>query len=260
MQFNHIILEKEQQDLFRQITEIVKSVPRNERMSIHLIQTAIDYNILIPSKKFSCSEIEEVSSGDIQSLINYGLLDYDKSCTSRSLLYITPIGFKYYEFLVSQIGDIVERIESHITNYLNLNAFEKKYPLTVNRIRAAEELLWKSDSMEKFTQIGHLCREAVQHFAEVLYRSNFGRDSSYPLNKTVIRLREIVEFKKENNSKSLTSFLDSLIVYWGELNDLVQKQEHGAEKELNEVLTWEESRRVLFQTLTLVYELDRSLS
>lgn len=261
MNFNHITLEEEQKTLFRQLAEIVKSFPRNERMAIQCLPTSTDFELIIPSKKSGYKEINEISAGDIQSLVNYRLLEYDTlSESSRPLLHITPVGFEYYEYLVNQITDISNRIESHVTSYYKFDDFEKKYPLTVMRLKTAEKLLWKSDSMEKFTQIGHLCREAAQHFAETLYINVMGKESSYPINHTVKRLSEIVALKKESESKTLMRFLDSLIVFWGELNDLIQKQEHGAENELTAPVGWEDSRRVLFQTLNLVYELDRSLS
>jgi hypothetical protein len=40
--------------------------------------------------------------------------------------------------------------------------------------------------------------------------------------------------------------LDALIVYWGEVLDLIERQEHGGQKE-GEPLTWEDGRRAVFQ-------------
>jgi hypothetical protein len=39
---------------------------------------------------------------------------------------------------------------------------------------------------------------------------------------------------------------------------LVQRQEHGAQKEVTP-LTWEDARRVVFQTCVVMYEINRAL-
>jgi hypothetical protein len=48
-------------------------------------------------------------------------------------------------------------------------------------------------------------------------------------------------------------------VYWGTVNDLIQRQEHGAQRE-GGALAWEDGRRVVFQTAIVMFEIDRSLS
>jgi hypothetical protein len=52
--------------------------------------------------------------------------------------------------------------------------------------------------------------------------------------------------------------LDALLAYWGEVNDLLQRQEHGGQKE-GEPLTWEDGRRAVFHTAIVMYEIDRTL-
>lgn len=49
-----------------------------------------------------------------------------------------------------------------------------------------------------------------------------------------------------------------LLDYWRKANDLVQRQEHGAAREPDESFIWEDSRRVVFQTLIVMYEIDRA--
>ncbi len=58
---------------------------------------------------------------------------------------------------------------------------------------------------------------------------------------------------------SLEPFLIKLLDYWGAVNGIVQRQEHGAQKE-GEPLKWEDARRVVFQTMLVMYEIDRTLS
>ena len=43
------------------------------------------------------------------------------------------------------------------------------------------------------------------------------------------------------------------------MSDLAQKQEHGGQKE-GEPLVWEDTRRIVFQTILVMFEIDKSLS
>src|SRR5439155_2241153 len=55
-----------------------------------------------------------------------------------------------------------------------------------------------------------------------------------------------------------TAFLDALIGYWGAVSDLVQRQEHGGQREGAE-LTWHDARRVVFQVAMVMFEVDSAL-
>lgn len=65
--------------------------------------------------------------------------------------------------------------------------------------------------------------------------------------------------KEPAMSDTVRAFLDSLLVQWGCVSDLVQRQEHGALREGGD-LVWEDARRVVFQTLIVMYEIDRAVS
>lgn len=52
--------------------------------------------------------------------------------------------------------------------------------------------------------------------------------------------------------------LDALVVYWGTVSDLIQRQEHGAQKE-GEALRWEDGRRVVFQTAVVMFEIAHTV-
>jgi hypothetical protein len=74
--------------------------------------------------------------------------------------------------------------------------------------------------------------------------------------KTVARVRSVLTTKIKSEARRAVA--DSLIVYWGTVADLTQRQEHGAQRE-GVPLLWEDSRRVVTQTLMVMYELDREL-
>jgi hypothetical protein len=55
------------------------------------------------------------------------------------------------------------------------------------------------------------------------------------------------------------AFLEALVAYWGTVNDLIERQEHGAKRE-GEQLGVEDARRVVFQLLIVMNEIDRALA
>jgi hypothetical protein len=123
----------------------------------------------------------------------------------------------------------------------------------------AESLLWECDSREQLTAIGHFCREALQEFATALADEHQPADVDKDIQHTVARIKAVLGLRRGDLGKTEKQFLDALITYWGTVSDLSQRQEHGAQKE-GELLIWEDSRRVVFQTAIVMFEVDRSLS
>jgi hypothetical protein len=58
-------------------------------------------------------------------------------------------------------------------------------------------------------------------------------------------LQELKQFWKKKLGSTGKQFLDALVAYWGTVSDLVQRQEHGAQKEVSN-LVWGDGRRVVF--------------
>jgi hypothetical protein len=69
----------------------------------------------------------------------------------------------------------------------------------------------------------------------------------------------VLDARGTRPGKATKAFLQSLLEYWGTVNDLVQRQEHGGQRE-GDPLTWEDGRRVVFHTLLVMYEIDRAVS
>jgi hypothetical protein len=103
------------------------------------------------------------------------------------------------------------------------------------------------------------CREAAQEFASELINHYkppvFDRDQA----KTKNRLRAAIEVRRPVLGEKVTSLLTAIVDYWETLLELHQRQEHGAQRE-GQPLAWEDGRRVVFETLHVMYELDRALS
>ncbi len=68
----------------------------------------------------------------------------------------------------------------------------------------------------------------------------------------------MLDARKQELGDKTHAFLDALLPYWGTVSDLAQRQTHAARKE-NEPVTPEDARRVVFYSMLVMYELDRSI-
>jgi hypothetical protein len=101
-----------------------------------------------------------------------------------------------------------------------------------------------------------LCREALQEFAASLADLKRVDVSNIEPAKTVSRLKAVLAGRAATLGTSEAAFLEALVSYWGTVSDLVQRQEHGAQRERGP-LVWEDARRVVFQSCVLMYEVTR---
>jgi len=254
MNFEHIILEEEQKELFIRIVEMVKKIPRENRGSMIEANTKDGTCLIIPDN----SNIIGFARGDLDILTDAGLMSSEPTRSGGKRFTLKPISYKYYEWLMKQLGEPVERIEKSILKYIELDTFKTTYSEAYKKLKLAEEKLWAGDSPVHFTTIGHYCREAMQEFAEQMYQDVFKKKPDGNKAATVRRLQSVLDKKEKDIGKTIKPFLEALLAYWGTVSDLVQRQAHGGQKE-GEPLTWEDARRVVFQTVNVMVELDKTL-
>jgi len=256
IRFQDIALEPEQKDFLCLVVEASRNIPLARRAKFYLCETAGGEDFLIHP---SLPDFKpDADRGDIEILHRVGLLlaTYD----GRSLTFdVSPDGFRYYEYLKSTNNQPVRRVESEVAKHLEAQGFQNQYPLAFSKWREAESLLWSSDSDKQLTTAGHLCREAMQGFATALVDRfkppNVDQDKAHDIS----RLKSVLFANAPTLGSSTNAFLDALVSYWGTVNDLVQRQEHGSNKE-GTPLRWEDARRIVFQTMVVFYEIDRALS
>ena len=253
--FIQVLLEQEQRELLELLVEASRNVPREERGKFMVFQT-MQGDILAHSGLKG--NRDRIYLGDVEALAREQLvaLRYNRKDTPQ--FDVTPLGFKYYEYLKNQAGEPAQTVEETVHSYVDSNSFRKKYPLAYQRWSDAESRLWSTDSEKELTTIGHLCREAMQEFAHALIEIHELDDIESDKAKTVARIRTIFTQKGKELGSTEKPFLDALLVYWGTISDLVMRQEHGSQKE-GTPLVWEDARRIVFQTLNVMYEIDKAL-
>jgi len=255
--FERIMLEPVQEELFKRLVEAQRSLPDGKRQEFLFFQS-VDGSASIHHPGLPGGQMSAYPN-DLRVLAMTGLL-MERPMGSGGFAYdLLPGAARYYEYLHTQSGEPVQQIEAEVHSYIAVGDFQRRHPQAHQKWSSATQRLWSSDSSTEWTNIGHDCREAMQYFATDLI-TNAGLADQYPNPvKTVDRIRAVLETTKALRGDAEQALLDALLVYWGTVSDIVQRQEHGAQKE-GEALTFEDARRVVFQTAIVMYEIDRSLS
>jgi hypothetical protein len=251
-------LPAEQEELLAVLVEAFRSVPRAARHPALLIEPGFGgggaqmaHNGLAAIGKPNY----QFYMGDAKELAMHGLIRLEPAGGHAYQADITNDGFRYYESIKVAGGQPIERVETSIRNYLIGDNFERRHPASLAKWKLAETALWSSDSASQMTTIGHLCREAMQDFATESLGA-VAETAEPNIQRTVSRMRTAIDARL--TSESLRDFADALLSYWGTVVDLVQRQEHRASSE-REDLSWEDARRAVFQTLVVMHEIDRAL-
>lgn len=253
---DEILLELEQKELLVSLVEASRNVPRHERKKFFAVQYMGRLNVVhsgLPNNQIPAyiGDIEALSKEDLISV------NYDSKNTPN--FDVTPKGFKYYEYLKEQDGESSKRIVSTMKSYLKGDAFKEKYASAYQKWARAESMLWTSDSEKQLTTIGHLCREAMQEFVTALVNYYKLSDAEKDISKTTRRIMAVLKYHADKLGETEKPFIEALFHYWRTVSDIVQRQEHGGQKE-GEPLVWEDGRRVVFQTAIVMFEIDISLS
>jgi hypothetical protein len=253
--FESILLEPVQEELLMTIVEAARNVPRSERRKFVVAQSSAGDSLYHPGVP---KDKRRIYFGDVEILAHAGLLYLGYGSRGSPLFDVAPLGFRYYEHLKKRSGEPIKRIQSTVRDYLNAQEFQRKYPEALKKWSSAEDLLWRADTEQQLTTIGHLCREAVQEFATAFVERVQPPGVTDDKSKTIARLKAVLDMRADEMGSTEKPFLETLLTYWRRVNDLIQRQEHGAQKE-GEELVWEDGRRVVFHTAIVMFEIDRAV-
>ncbi len=246
----------------KQIISVVELPPIDEQMDILLRIIGNKNNMPGKRIKFILSDyIFKIGSSDIHTtrwilsqLIEENLIKKlsDKSNTNEIEVILTKKGLLKYEELNNIIKTPIIMISNYLKDFLTKGDLQQKYPKAFNKWAEADKLLWMKKEDEN-TTIGHKCRECLQEFASELIIKLEIENADDDIKHVKNRLKSVLN--ECNIGKTLPKFIERFYSYIDIINDLVQKQEHGASKE-NVNLTWNDSRRVVFHTALIMLEVD----
>jgi hypothetical protein len=249
-------LEDEQKELLARFVEAHRNVPRELRGAFLVIEELAN-----PQATFIHSRVRglkfEGSISDAEVLAQLGLISLSYNSKGGSSFSVLPQGIQFYEES-KKSSPAVQTVEDDIRHFISAPEFKETYPNAFAKWEQAASLLWAADSDQQLSTIGHLCRETLQEFATSLANHEHIDVSAIEPTKTVARLKTILAKRRVTLGTTEAAFLDELISYWGIVSDLVQRQEHGAQRE--EIpLVWEDARRVVFQSCVLMFEVARTI-
>lgn len=257
--FDDLLIEQEQRELLETFVEATRNVTREQRQKFHVRRPPVGATLhRVRHPGLPDGQIE-VYIGNVEALNSAGLIALSYLDNYSKAFDVTPQGFQYYKHIKQTTEYPVQNVETVIRVYLSSDQFRRKYPAAYQKWTNAETILWGSDSEHQLTTIGHLCREAMQEFASELADQEKLPSSEKDKAHTVARLRAVINARSNQLGNTEKQFLEALLAYWGALNDLIQRQEHGGQRE-GESLVWEDARRVAFQTAIVIFEVDKSLS
>jgi hypothetical protein len=255
--WGNLSLEQEHRELLASLVEAIRNVPQQERESIRVTQDRSKF--YLEHRGFR-GHTREVYFPDLQVLADEKLIDLRHGGTSNVwLVDVRPRGASYYINLKKEMGQPVQRVEAELRHHIDSVHFRGSYPEAFQKWTDAEELLWTADSYQQLTTVGHYCREAMQEFADVLTQRYKPPDANPDKTKTAARITKIFDLYSTKFGDKENAYFEALLAYWGTVADLTQRQEHGGQKE-GRPLVWEDARRVVFQTLLVMFEIDRALS
>jgi hypothetical protein len=247
-------LEPVQEELLKKLVEAELSVPSEKRHSFQIRRPYNSYGAQL--RHAGWDREERIFDGDIEVLAQVGLVSIQRNQSSASF-YVTPAGYQYCRALSTKGAAPLERVEERVLRYLGYQGFRKRFPVAFSKWTEAEHLLWQGECQRSESLIGHLIREAMQEFVDAAVHKN-GVETLVDKTKTVARLRDTLNQRKSALGETALEALKALLAYWGALSDLVQRQEHEANRE-NERLTWADSRRLVFLSAVLFTEVDLAL-
>jgi hypothetical protein len=198
-----------------------------------------------------------VYHADVDVLASAGLIQVKHQGLYSRSVEVLPSGNRQYEAYKNRIGEPAQRVEAEFRQYLDGGSFGRRHGRAYDKWLESERLLWGNDATKTLSLVGHLCREALQEFAESLAQMAKVQGAPSDPAKTVDRLRLVAD--AVNLTGTRREFADALITYWGTVSDLVQRQEHAMAKQ-GDPIVWEDARRAVFQTLVVMFEWDRAVS
>lgn len=250
-------LEPEQRHLLADLVEADRRLPREQRDGFLADRTIASTGVDLMHPGW-IDDGRTVSENDLHELVSCGALRQRVLPTGVSRYWITSEGLAMYAQNKRDTGAPAARVEKVVREYFDAPAFRARHAIAYAKWSQAEAKLWNADAEQSLTVIGHLCREAMREFATSLLETANVQDAPSDPSRTIERLRAVIRSRNARRGDTDTAFDDALLVYWGTMSDLVQRQEHGSQRE-GRPLTWGDARRVVVHLMVVMYEIDSAM-
>lgn len=141
--------------------------------------------------------------------------------------------------------------EAQLQAYVN-TSIRQRYPTAHAKWRGAQTL-FVQDPISHATNIGNGCREALQAYANRLTEEY--PDSEFDATAaSTTKIRQVLA-SQDLGSDTLTKHIEAVVAYWSSVNVLAQREVHK-----DQVAGIEDSRRLIFHTMLVMYEVDQILA
>jgi hypothetical protein len=228
-----------------------RSVPRGEQEWVFV---SFDQGSILDGPGI---QRDDVPAGDVHALEHEGMIRVVRTSPDQGnpTYVITKDGRDYHREMLDK--EPAGRQEGEFRRFLDSEAFKADYPEAYSKWAEADELLWRADSEREFTTVGHKVREALQAFATeavTRYRPPDVATDPARVNK---RLGAVIAQLAPSLGEHPAEMLRALGDYSEAVVAVVQRQEHGAQKE-GEELSWQDARRVVFHAGSVMFEFAQS--
>jgi len=222
-------LEPEQQRLLAQMVEGARGVARQEQ---EWVMIRYGRGVFLEGPGIGR---EEVVEGDVRMLEREALIEAIRFSRRQGnpTYVLTPQGRSYYTAL--QGNDPGSRQDAELRRFLDSETFKADYPRAYAKWSGAEILLWQADSEGEFTTVGHKVREALQEFATEAIARYAPADVEANPASVNLRLGAIIAEFRPTLGEARAKLLIALGNYSEATLAIVQRQEHGAQKEGQEL-------------------------
>ena len=256
MEPDQILLLPEQEALLARLVAIDRNLPSHRRESFFFHQSfsgaAWAQHPSIPGSRIT------LDKGDIEVLVRRGFILLAHAGGTISTFDVTPEGSDYFEQMMRRAGSPAHQVDAGIRRFLDAEDFRQRYPQACEQWSEAVTRLWASDEQTEWIMIARLCRKAMEAFAVEL-ASRFQPFSDEQDHEPVDALAMINGILDEQGGRldpAERGLLDVLSAYWSAARTLADQQAHDA----GGSLTWESTRRIVFQTGVVMFEFDRSFA
>ena len=258
MLLDQALLEQEQKELLCKLVEAQQSRPRDQRQKFMLF-----HGVGSPLAELSHPGLPEgeadVYEGDLEALCMAGLLSVTYGSRGTPNYDVSPHGYQYYREFMESRGSLVEHAEAEVMRYVKAGDFGSSHPVAAKKVIAAETHLLSAQALDRVTDVGHLCREALQSYATDLVNRVQPSDAPTEEVKTKARLRAVLRELSDHLGPTRTRLLEAALEYWSAVNDYVQRQEHGS-KNPDRPLTVDDAKRCVLHTAMVMFEVEAALT